>query len=101
MHPADKLQFERVAREYSQWRSVPEEERSPAPAWWWQPAIQVLSQDEEMPALSCYQARASCWIEVLCGRRCAHGADRKANFPALAGRIPTEAEDGQAPLKCA
>jgi hypothetical protein len=36
MHPAAKLQFERVVRKYSQWRSVPEEERSPAPAWWWQ-----------------------------------------------------------------
>jgi hypothetical protein len=68
MHPADKLQFERVAREYSQWRSVPEEERSPAPAWWWQPAIQVLSQDEEMPALSCYQ------LELPVGSKYSAGA---------------------------
>jgi hypothetical protein len=55
MHPAAKLQFERVVREYSLWRSVPEEERSPAPAWWWQPAFQVLGQSEEMPVLSCHR----------------------------------------------
>lgn len=55
MHPAAKLQFERVAREYTQWRSVPENERSPAPAWWWQPAMQVADQSEEMPALLCYR----------------------------------------------
>jgi hypothetical protein len=55
MHPAAKLQFERVTREYSLWRSVPEDERSPAPAWWWQPALQVAQQLEKMPALSCDQ----------------------------------------------
>src|ERR1700750_3075345 len=38
MHPTARLQFERIVREYTRWRSVPEEERSPAPAWWWQPA---------------------------------------------------------------
>jgi hypothetical protein len=55
MHPAAKLQFERIVSEYSQWRSVPEDERSAAPAWWWQPAIQVVAQHEEMPVLSCYR----------------------------------------------
>jgi hypothetical protein len=55
MHPAAKLQFERIVREYSLWRSVPEEERSPAPAWWWQPAFQVRKHCEEMPVLSCYR----------------------------------------------
>jgi hypothetical protein len=30
MHPAAKFQFERTAREFSQWRAVPEEDRSPA-----------------------------------------------------------------------
>ena len=53
MHPAAKLQFERVASEYSQWRMVPEDDRSPAPAWWWQPAVQVFAQHDEMPELSC------------------------------------------------
>jgi hypothetical protein len=55
MHPAAKFQFERTAREFSQWRAVPEEDRSPAPAWWWQPAIEVVAQHEEMGALLCYR----------------------------------------------
>ena len=53
MHPAAKFQFERTAREFSQWRAVPEEDRSPAPAWWWHPAIEVVAQHEEMGARSC------------------------------------------------
>lgn len=55
MHPAAKFQFERTARELSQWRAVPEEDRSPAPAWWWRPAIDVVAQHEEMGALLCYR----------------------------------------------
>jgi hypothetical protein len=55
MHPAAKLQFERTAGEFSQWQPVPEEDRSPAPAWWWQPAIDAVSQQEEMGALVCYR----------------------------------------------
>jgi hypothetical protein len=53
MHPAAKFQFERVAREFSRWHAVPEEERSPAPAWWWHPAFEVARQQEEMPPLWC------------------------------------------------
>ena len=41
MHPATRFQFERAAREYADWREVPEDERSPAPAWWWQTALEV------------------------------------------------------------
>jgi hypothetical protein len=55
MHRAAKIQFERTAREFSLWRSVPEEDRSPAPAWWWQPAIEMIAQQEEMTALLCYR----------------------------------------------
>jgi hypothetical protein len=68
MHPAAKLQFERVASEYSQWRMVPEEERSPAPAWWWQPAFQVVEQHEEMSVLPCYR------LELPVGSTYAAGA---------------------------
>ena len=53
MHPAAKLQFNRVVSEFSDWRAVPEEDRSPAPAWWWQPAFEVRDQDEVMAPLSC------------------------------------------------
>jgi hypothetical protein len=53
MHPAAKLQFERVVREFSQWRAVPEKDRSPAPSWWWQPAFEVAQAQEAMPPLFC------------------------------------------------
>jgi hypothetical protein len=68
MHPAAKLQFERVVDEYSLWRAVPEDERSPAPAWWWQPALQVAGHQEQMPALSCYR------LELPVGSTYAAGA---------------------------
>ena len=55
MHPAAKLQFEKIAQEYTRWRSVPEHERSPAPAWWWGPAMQVTDQHETMTALLCHR----------------------------------------------
>jgi hypothetical protein len=58
MHPAANFQFERVAREFAQWHAVPEEDRSPAPAWWWQPAFEVAAQQEEMPPLWCQ------WLEL-------------------------------------
>jgi hypothetical protein len=52
---ADKLQFERTAHEFSDWRAVPKEQRSPAPAWWWQPAVTAAAQREAMSALLCYR----------------------------------------------
>ena|SRR6476620_4487334 len=55
MHQAAKFQFGRTAREFAQWRAVREDERSPAPAWWWQPAFEVVAQREEMGALTCYR----------------------------------------------
>ena len=51
MDPAAKFQFERVVREFAQWRAVPADERSPATAWWWQLAFEVLAQQEERPPL--------------------------------------------------
>jgi hypothetical protein len=33
MHPGTKFQFDRVAREFSQWRAILEKDRSPAPAF--------------------------------------------------------------------
>ena len=54
MHRAARLQFERAAREFAQWRAVPEDERSPAPAWWWQPAFEVAGQLEEMGPIECH-----------------------------------------------
>jgi hypothetical protein len=78
MHPAAKFQFERVVREFAQWRAVPADERSPAPAWWWQPAFEVVAQQEEMPPLcsirlelpqsSTYAAGAAVLIATLAGQ---------------------------------
>jgi len=57
MHPAAGLQFERVADEYAKWRAIPEAERPPAPAWWWGPAIELLSFATAMPRTSCLRLR--------------------------------------------
>ena len=42
MHQAASLQFERMMDEFVLWHAVPEDERSPAPAWWWGPAMAVF-----------------------------------------------------------
>src|SRR5580692_5907159 len=55
MHQAANVQFERAVREFARWRAVPEEERSPAPAWWWGPAFEVLGVQQPMPADWCAQ----------------------------------------------
>jgi hypothetical protein len=39
MHPAARLQSDRLIAEYQRWMAVPEGERSPAPGWWWGPAM--------------------------------------------------------------
>jgi hypothetical protein len=53
MHQAAKLQFERIATEYATWRAVPEEARSPAPAWWWGPAMDARDDDAAMAPELC------------------------------------------------
>jgi hypothetical protein len=53
MHQAARLQFERIASEYATWRAVPEEARSPAPAWWWGPAMDALDKTAVMSAELC------------------------------------------------
>jgi hypothetical protein len=53
MHQAANAQFERAVREFAEWRAVPEKERSPAPAWWWGPALDVLGVRQPMPADWC------------------------------------------------
>src|SRR5512139_3233286 len=53
MHQAARLQFEQVMDEFAQWRAVPEGERSPAPAWWWGPAMAAFDAPEPMPNVWC------------------------------------------------
>jgi hypothetical protein len=53
MDLAAKLQFERIVDEFVRWRAVAEDERSPAPAWWWGPAFSVRGLPQSMPAEWC------------------------------------------------
>ena len=53
MHQAVNVQFERAVREFVRWRAVPEDERSPAPAWWWGPAFEIRGVQQPMPAEWC------------------------------------------------
>ena len=53
MHQAANVQFERAVDEFVRWRAIPEDERSPAPAWWWSPAFEVLGVLQPMPAAWC------------------------------------------------
>jgi hypothetical protein len=53
MHPAANVQFERAVREFAEWRAVPKEERSEAPAWWWGPAFELRGAQQQMPADWC------------------------------------------------
>jgi hypothetical protein len=50
-----KMNFERAVREFVQWHAVPEKERSPAPAWWWQPAFELRDLQEVMIPLWCHR----------------------------------------------
>jgi hypothetical protein len=78
MHPAARLAFERTMREFARWHDVAGEERSPAPAWWWEPALTVLRHDEPMPAPwseqlglkspSSYAAGARVLLSLLAGQ---------------------------------
>jgi hypothetical protein len=53
MHPAAKLQFERVVDEYGKWRAITESERPPAPAWWWGPALELREFSTPLTPSSC------------------------------------------------
>jgi len=50
MHPAVTFQLERTLREFARWHAVESEMRSPAPAWWWGPALAALGEPQPMPA---------------------------------------------------
>jgi|SRR3954447_8845353 len=78
MHPAARMQFARIAAEYANWRAVAEDERSPAPAWWWGPAMEAVDEPEtmspefcaslELPGGSSYGAAAGVLMEALAGQ---------------------------------
>lgn len=78
MHPAARLQFERMIGEYVRWHAVPEAERSPAPAWWWGPAIELRNVSEPLPPQclaslglperATYAAGAAVFLDALAGQ---------------------------------
>jgi hypothetical protein len=68
MHPAAESRLARVASEYATWRAVPDAERSPAPAWWWQPAFEVRDRQELMSPIWCHH------LELPIGSTYAAGA---------------------------
>lgn len=84
MHPAAKFQFERTAREYSRWRMVSEDLRSPAPAWWWQPAFEVLTRQEVMAELTYVRFELPVGSTYAAGAR-ANGGAFRSNIASTAG----------------
>jgi hypothetical protein len=53
MNQTASLPFENTVREFVQWRAVPEDARSPAPAWWWGPAFEARNIRQPMPDAWC------------------------------------------------
>lgn len=53
MDTALQIPFERTVLEYALWRSIPDDERSGAPAWWWDTALSVIDKTDIMPAHWC------------------------------------------------
>jgi hypothetical protein len=49
IHPAAKFQFERTIKEYARWIAVGENERSPAPGWWWGSAFPLRDEPDPLP----------------------------------------------------
>jgi hypothetical protein len=47
------LLFGRIVDEFVRWRAVAEDDRSPAPAWWWGPAFESLGERQPMPPEWC------------------------------------------------
>ena len=78
MHPAAKLQFERVVVEFARWRAIPESERPPAPSWWWGPAMEVRDVALKLPPGSCSRLRLP--------EGASYGAGAKILFQSLAGQ---------------
>jgi hypothetical protein len=78
MKPDETLQFKRIVDEFAQWRAVPEQQRSPAPAWWWGPALEAIGTPRPMPAEWCaslglpesatYPDGARIFLECLAGQ---------------------------------
>src|ERR1700744_2895866 len=79
MHQTENVALERIVREFAEWRGVPEDERSSAPAWWWGPAFAARELQQPMPAAWCSS------LELPDGSSTAAGAGSPVAFASLAG----------------
>ncbi len=78
MNLALKIPFARAVQEYALWRSIPDDERSGAPAWWWDTAMALIDTTEAMAASDCttlqlragssYSAAATLLMESMNGQ---------------------------------
>jgi hypothetical protein len=68
MHQAANVQLGRIVDEFVRWRAVAEDDRSPAPAWWWGPAFENLGVRQPMPLEWCAR------LELPAGASYADGA---------------------------
>lgn len=82
MHQSSDVQFERAVREFARWRAVPENHRSPAPAWWWGPAFEIRGVQQPMPAEWC------AGLELADGSSFADGAKVFLNSLAAQTSLP-------------
>jgi hypothetical protein len=97
MHPAAILQLERMISEYNAWRAIPDGERSPAPAWWWGPAMTLRASSEPLsaewrielglPAQATYASAADFFLMAFAGQTAVPWPD---DFPGKAS-IPDPA----------
>ena len=96
MHQAANVQFGRAVGEFASWRAVPEDARSPAPAWWWGPAFEVHGAQQPMPAEWCaklelpegatYATGAAIFLNALAGQT---SLPWPGEFPSKAGHAET------------
>jgi hypothetical protein len=100
MNQATHFQFERTVQEYAAWRAVNEDERSPAAAWWWGPALELLDEQHPMPPEFCAA------LELADGASYAQAAEKLIdaiapqvflpwpnNFPRQPKHVPIASQD--------
>jgi hypothetical protein len=85
--------------EYSRWRAVPEDQRSPASAWWWQPAFEVREQLEEMSPILCHQLEIPVGSPYAAGSAVLLGALADQTSLPWPDEFPFKIERGEASKK--